>query len=215
MLQDKRDKQQQMEILILEQYIPRDHLLRQIDRTIDFSFIRELCEPLYCADNGRPAIDPEILFRMLFVGYLYGVRSERRLEEEINFNMAYKWFCGLGLTEKAPDATTISVNRKRRFRDNDIAEKIFNEILKQAMAQGLVNGAVMYTDSTHIKAKANKHKKRTVTVEKTPSEYLRDLDDEVDRQRVILGKQPFDRSNDRDGGDRTGGTGGGKCCGSV
>ena len=100
---------------------------------------------------------------MLFVGYLYGIRSERRLEEEINYNMAYKWFCGLSLTEKAPDATTLSVNRKRRFRDNDIPEqRVFNEILRQAMEKGMVGGTILYTDSTHVKAKANKHKKMTV-----------------------------------------------------
>ena len=81
--------------MIPEQLVPQDHLLRKIDRSIDFSFIRRLCAPLYSANLGRPAIEPEVLFRMLFVGYLYGIRSERRLEEEINYNMAYKWFCGL------------------------------------------------------------------------------------------------------------------------
>lgn len=199
MLREQRDKQQQMEIVILEQYIPQDHLLRKIDQSIDFSFIHQLCKPLYCLNNGRPAIDPEILFRMLFVGYLYGIRSERRLEEEINYNMAYKWFCGLGLTEKAPDATTISANRRRRFSDNDIAEKIFDEILRQAIAKELVGGQVMYTDSTHIKAKANKHKKQTVVIEKSPKAYLKELDDEVDLQRERLGKEPFDRDDDGKG----------------
>lgn len=110
-----------MDLVILEQMIPEDHLLRRIDRAVDFGFIHELCVPLYCADNGRPAIDPEILLRMLFIGYLYGIKSEARLEEEVYYNMAYKWFCGLELTEKAPNATTISQNRRRRFRDNDIA----------------------------------------------------------------------------------------------
>ena len=86
--------------------------------------------------NGRPAIDPEILFRMLLVGYLHGIKSEARLEEEINYNIAYKWFCGLDLTDKAPDATTISQNRRRRFRDNNIAEEIFNEILRQLRGEG-------------------------------------------------------------------------------
>ena len=90
MLQKNHEKQQAAELVILEQMIPEDHLLRKIDRSIDFSFIRKLCVPLYCQNNGRPAIEPEILFRMLFVGYLYGIRSERRLEEEINFNIAYK-----------------------------------------------------------------------------------------------------------------------------
>ena len=101
-------------------------------------------------------------------GYLYGIKSEARLEEEINYNIAYKWFCGLDLTDKAPDATTISQNRRRRFRDNNIAEEIFNEILRQCIAKGLVGGAILYTDSTHIKAKANKHKKKQVEVAVTP-----------------------------------------------
>ena len=156
MYEKNRERQQAMELVILEEMIPQDHLLRKIDRCVDFSFIRKLCEPLYCLDNRRPAIDPETLFRMLFVGYLYGIRSERRLEEEVNYNLAYKWFCGLKVTQKAPDATTLSVNRKRRFRDNDIPEQIFNEILRQAIEKKLVGGEILYTDSTHVKAKANK-----------------------------------------------------------
>jgi len=185
-----------MELVILEQLIPEDHLLRRIDRAVDFSFIHKLCEPLYCLDNGRPAIDPEVLFRMMFVGYLYGVKSERRLEEEVNYNMVYKWFCGLGLTEKAPDATTLSVNRKRKFRDANIAEKIFDEILRQAMGKGLVSGKVMYNDSTHVKAKANKHKKETVRVEITPKEYMEELEAAVEAERGTLGKRPFKRDDD-------------------
>ena len=177
-----------MELVIIEQMIPEGHLLRRIDRSIDFTFIHKLCEPLYCADNGRPAIDPEMLFRMLFIGYLYGIRSERRLEEEINYNIAYKWFCGLGVTEKAPDATTLSVNRKRRFRDNNISEQIFNEILRQAIQKGLVGGEILYTDSTHVKAKANKNKKVTVEIQRTPKAYLKELDEAIEQERTELGK---------------------------
>ena len=198
MLNKFHEKQQGMELIILEQLVPQDHLLRKIDRSIDFSFIRRLCAPLYSANLGRPAIEPEVLFRMLFVGYLYGIRSERRLEEEINYNMAYKWFCGLSLTEKAPDATTLSVNRKRRFRDNDIPEQIFNEILRQAMEKGLVGGTILYTDSTHVKAKANKHKKMTVVVERTPKAYLEELDEAIERDRRELGKKPFEKKDDDD-----------------
>ena len=200
MLRERREKQQQMDLVILEQLVPEDHLLRKIDEAVDFSFIYELCAPLYSADNGRPAIDPEVIFRMLIVGYLYGIKSEARLEEEINYNMAYKWFCGLGLTEKAPDATTISQNRRRRFRDNNIAEKIFNEILRQCIAKGLVGGNILYTDSTHIKAKANKHKKKQVMVEETPKAYLEELDAQVDRDREVLKKKPFDRDDNPPGG---------------
>ena len=196
MLRQRRERQQQMNLVIMEQLIPEDHLLRKVDRIVDFSFIYDLCAPLYCANNGRPAIDPEVLFRMLLVGYLYGIKSERRLEEEINYNIAYKWFCGLELAEKAPDATTISQNRRRRFRDNNIPERIFNEILRQCVAKGLVGGEILYTDSTHIKAKANKHKKQLVTVEQTPKAYLEELDEQVDLDRRILGKKPFDRGDD-------------------
>lgn len=160
------------------------------------SFIQDLCVLPYCVDNDRPSIEPEVIFRMLIVGYLYGIKSEARLEEEINYNMAYKWFCGLGLTEKAPDATTISQNRRRRFRDNNIAEEIFNEILRQCIKKGLVGGNILYTDSTHIKAKANKHKKNLVMVEETPKAYLEELDAQVDQDREVLKKKPFDRDDD-------------------
>ena len=123
-----REKQGEMEMVI-----PEDHLLRRIDRAIAFSLIHKLCEPLYCLDSGRPAVDPELLFRVIFIGYLCGVKSERRLEEEVNCNLAYKWFCRSGLTEKAPDTTALSANRRRRFHDNNIAEQIFDEIVRQAI----------------------------------------------------------------------------------
>ncbi len=198
MLNKSHEKQQGMELIILEQLVPQDHLLRKIDRSIDFSFIRRLCAPLYSANLGCPALEPEVLFRMLFVGYLYGIRSERRLEEEINYNMAYKWSCGLNLTEKAPDATTLSVNRKRRFRDNNIPEQIFHAILRQAVEKGLVGGDLLYTDSTHVKAKATKHKKTTVAVERTPKAYLEELDEAIGQDRREVGKKPFDKKDDDD-----------------
>lgn len=203
MLRQQREKQQQMEIVILEQLVPQDHFLRKVENAVDFSFINKLCAPLYCADNGRPAIEPEVLFRMLLVGYLYGIKSEKRLEEEINYNIAYKWFCGLELTEKAPDATTISQNRRRRFRDNNIAEQIFNEILRQCIEKGLVGGAILYTDSTHIKAKANKHKKQLIQVTQPPKAYIAELDAQVDLDRKVLSKKPFERNDDD---DKNGGT---------
>ncbi len=205
MLKERRENQQKVDIVILEEMIPENHLLRKIDKAVDLRFIHELCAPLYCKDNGRPAVEPEILFRMLLVGYLYGIKSEVRLEEEINYNIAYKWFCGLGLTDKAPDATTISQNRRRRFRDNNIAEQIFNEILRQCIEKGLVGGKILYTDSTHIKAKANKHRKTVVTVEETPKDYLEELDAQIDRDRECLGKKPFNRDDD----DSPKGSGGG------
>ncbi len=193
------------EIVLLDELVPQDHLLRKIDEAVDFSFIHNLCKPLYCENNGRPAIEPELLFRMLLLGYLYGIKSEVKLADAVNENVAFKWFLGLKLTEKGPDHATISINRVRRFRDNNIAEQIFNEILRQCMAKGLVGGKILYTDSTHIKAKANKHRKVLVSVEETPKEYIDELNAQIDLDREILGKKPFDHDDDPppDGGGKT------------
>ena len=199
MLREKpTTRQGEYEVVLLEDLVPEDHLLRKIDKAVDFSFIHDLCKDLYCPDNGRPAIEPELLFRMLFLGYLYGIKSEVKLAQAVNENIAFKWFLGLKLTEKGPDHATISSNRVRRFRDNNIAEQIFNEILRQCIAKGLVGGKILYTDSTHIKAKANKHRKTFVTVEETPKEYMAELNEQIDLDRKLLGKKPFNHDDDDD-----------------
>ena len=207
MLRDRKTQQQgEYELVILEELVPQDHYLRKVDAAVDFSFIHDMCKDLYCLDNGRPAIDPELLFKMLLLGYLYGIKSEIKLAQAVNENIAFKWFLGLKLTEKGPDHATISANRVRRFRDNNIAEQIFDEILRQCMAKGLVGGAILYTDSTHIKAKANKHRKALVTVNASPKEYMEELDEQIDLDREILDKKPFDRDDDDPDSPTGGGT---------
>ena len=116
-------------MVTLEELAPQDHLLRKIDRHIDFSFIHDRVRHLYCENNGRPAFDPTLLFKMLFIGYLFGIRSERQLVREIQVNVAYRWFLGLSLTDKVIDASTFSQNRRRRFDDSDIEQQIFDEIV--------------------------------------------------------------------------------------
>lgn len=190
------NKQKEYEIVLLDELVPQDHILRKIDAAVDFSFIHDLCKDLYSPNIGRPAIEPELLFRMLFIGYLYGIKSETKLAQQVNENIAFKWFLGLKLTEKGPDHATISLNRVRRFRDNNIAEKIFDNILKQCIEKKLVGGNILYTDSTHIKAKANKHRKALVTVEETPKEYIDELNAQIDLDRKILGKKPFEHDDD-------------------
>lgn len=196
--EQKKEKQMQLEVVMLEELVPQDHLLRKIDKAVDFSFIHEMCKGLYSPNIGRPAIEPELLFRMLFIGYLYGIKSETRLAQEVNENIAYKWFLGLGLTEKGPDHATISINRVRRFKENNIAEQIFNEILKQCMSKGLVGGEILYTDSTHIKAKANKHRKQLVEVKISPKAYMKELDEQISEDRAELGKKPIKNKEDDD-----------------
>ena len=196
MLRDRKTQQQnEYEIVLLDELVPQDHLLRKIDAAVDFSFIHDICKDLYSPDNGRPAIEPELLFKMLLLGYLYDIKSEVKIAQAVNENIAFKWFLGLKLTEKGPDHATISINRVRRFKDNNIAEQIFDEILHQCIAKGLVGGEILYTDSTHIKAKANKHKKALVTVKETPREYMEELDEQIDLDRKALGKEAFDKDD--------------------
>ena len=203
MFSEDTNKQTKMEFITIDQLVPQDHLLRKIDKHIDFSFINEICRPYYCKDNGRPAVEPEILFKMLFIGYLYGIRSERRLLEEVNVNMAYRWFLGYGLTDKLPDASVIWQNRRRRYRHTDVPQQIFDEIVRQAIAAGLVSGKTLYSDSTHLKANANKNKFENITIEVTPKAYLKELDKAIAEDRKKHGKKPLKKK----GGDDDGGSG--------
>ena len=191
MLKKPTPHQSSLEIVTLEELVPADHLLRKIAATIDFGFIRERVAHLYCADNGRPALDPETLFKILFIGYLFGVRSERQLMREIAVNVAYRWFLDLRLTDAIPDASTLSQNRRRRFADSTIYQDIFDTIVEQAIGHGLVDGTVLYTDSTHLKANANKNKYDLAMITKSRADYLEALDQAITDDRAAHGKKPL------------------------
>lgn len=178
-------------MVTLEELVPADHLLRLIDRYIRFDFIREKTAHLYCADNGRPALDPVRLFKMLFIGYLFGIRSERQLMREIEVNVAYRWFLGLRLTDKVPDASTLSQNRRRRFAGTDIEQQIFDAIVEQAIEHCLIGGRVFYSDSTHLKASANKNRHDLHQVTQTPAAYLTELEAAIEKDREVHGKKPL------------------------
>src|SRR5450759_862447 len=141
----------------LNDHIPADHLLRGIDRFLDLSDLRGHLAPFY-SSTGRPSIDPELLVRMLLVGYCYGIRSERRLCEEVHLNLAYRWFCRLGLDGEVPDHSTFSKNRHGRFRDCDLLRKLFETVVRRCMAEGLVDGAAFAVDASMIAAGANKQR---------------------------------------------------------
>lgn len=196
MLKRKTTHQSELELVSIETLVPQDHLLRKIDKVIDFSFIYDKVEHLYCADNGRPPIDPVLLFKMLFIGYLFGIRSERRLEKEIQVNTAYRWFLGLGLTERVPDHSTISRNRIDRFAGTGIYQEIFDEIVLQSMKRKLIDGKTLYTDSTHLKANANKNKHEKKLVSKSTRSYLAELDADIAQEREAHGKKPLKRRDD-------------------
>ena len=194
MLKAPTPVQQQLEMVVLEELVPKDHLLRKLAASVDFEFIRGEVAHLYCADNGRPALDPVVMFKLLFIGYLFGVRSERQLMREVEVNVAYRWFVGFRLTDKVPDASTFSQHRRRRYTDPTVYQGIFDAIVRQAMGHGLVSGRVLYTDSTHLKANANKKKFDVVEVEHTPSEYMARLDAAIDADREAHGKKPLSRA---------------------
>jgi len=167
MLKKAEVPQQEMELVTIESLVPADHLLRRIDSAVDFEFIRERVRHLYCPNNGRPALDPVVLFKLLFIGYLFGIRSERQLMREVQVNAAYRWFLRMRLQDKVPDASTLSQNRRRRFRDSDVYQQIFDEIVQLACGKGLVTGEVLYTDSTHLKASAAEPATKEIKVSRT------------------------------------------------
>ncbi|PWC31924.1 IS1182 family transposase [Azospirillum sp. TSO22-1] len=141
----------------LERHVPSDHLLCSIDLFVDLSGIRAHLQPFYSA-LGRPSIDPELMIRMLIIGYCFGIRSERRLCEEVHLNLAYRWFCRLGLEGDVPDHSTFSKNRHGRFRDSDLLRKLFETTVQRCMEAGLVGGDGFAVDASLIRADANKQR---------------------------------------------------------
>jgi transposase len=191
MIKRKFEQQSKIELVSIGELVPKDHLLRKIDKAIDFSFIYEKVKELYCADNGRPAVDPVVLFKMLFIGYLFGIRSEQRLVREIEVNVAYRWFLGFTLTDKVPHASTFSQNRRRRFNESGVYQDIFDEIVLQAVKRKMVDGKTLYTDSTHLKASANKGKYDKAVVLQSVHEYVEELDRDIEEDRRKHGKKPL------------------------
>jgi transposase len=167
----------------LERHVPAEHLLRLIDRFVDLDGVRCELAPFY-SEMGRPSIDPELMIRMLIVGYCFGIRSERRLCEEVHLNLAYRWFCRLGLDGAVPDHSTFSKNRHGRFRESDLLRKVFETTVQRCIDEGLVGGEGFAVDASMIKADANRQRSVPGSEWQAPEaanhavrEYLAVLDD--------------------------------------
>lgn len=167
----------------LDAHVPADNLVRSIDRFVDLSEVRRKLAPFYSL-MGRPSVDPELMIRMLIVGYYSGIRSERRLCEEVHLNLAYRWFCRLGLDGQVPDHSTFSKNRHGRFRESDLLRRVFETVVRQCMEEGLVGGEGFAVDGSLIRADANRQRgvegDRWAAPEKLSravEEYLAVLDD--------------------------------------
>ncbi len=171
----------------LEDHIPADHLLRSIDRFVDLSGVRSHLAPFY-SSTGRPSVDPELMVRMLLVGYCMGIRSERRLCQEVHLNLAYRWFCRLDLNSPVPDHSTFSKNRHGRFRQSDLLRHVFETVVARCIAEGLVSGQRLAVDASLIEADTNRQnsspqmewepdKINPVEAPRAVREYLATLDD--------------------------------------
>lgn len=159
----------------LDEFVPPNHLLRRINAKVDFTFIYEKVKDLY-KPGGRPSTDPVKLVKTWLIGYLYGIASERELEQEVNYNLAYRWFLGVPLHKRVPDHSTLSENRNGRFEGTTFFLDIFDGIVEQCKAAGLVTGSAVVTDSTHIRANASKDRWEAVVVAKAPGDYFAELE---------------------------------------
>lgn len=181
----------QIEMTCVDALVPQDHLLRLLEQQIDFSFITKKAHPYYSEKMGRPSIGPVQLFKILLIGYLYGIRSERQLVQEIHLNVAYRWFLGLSFSDPVPDHSTISWNRTKRFQDSNVFQEIFDEVVRLAIHHGMVAGRLLATDSTHIQANANRKQFTNELIPETPVEYLDELNRAVNEERIAHGLDPL------------------------
>lgn len=182
---------EQLEMIAIEQLVPDNHLVRKIDAAIDFSFIYPLVQEMYSTSRGRPSVDPVVLIKMSFIQYLFGIRSMRKTIEEIDTNVAYRWFLGFGFNDKVPHFSTFGKNYERRFKDSDLFEQIFYRILKEAAEKKLLSSEHVFIDSTHVKASANKRKFEKKIVRKETKAYEERLQKEINGDREDHGKKPF------------------------
>ena len=187
-----RSNQRQIQFLCLEDLVPKNHIVRELDQAIDFSFIYEEVKGLYSElDWGKPGIDPVCLFKIVFLQYLFGIRSMRQTIKELEVNMAYRWFIGYNIGEAIPHFSTFGKNYTRRYKNSDVFERIFARILQEAIACGFVDASAVFVDGTHIKASANKNKATNVMVEKQAKQYQQQLDEEISQDREAHGKKPL------------------------
>ena len=151
----RQSRQMAMIFVDMESLIPENHLLRKINRMVSFDFIYELLAPYY-PTTGRPSVDPVSMFKMLLIGYLYGIKSERRLVEEVQLNIAYRWFCGFELDDTIPNHSTFSKTRTRKWQQSSLFQKAFYEIVKQCIDSGLIDGEAMAADGSYIPANVSR-----------------------------------------------------------
>jgi len=185
------ESREQIELNIMENLVPKDHLVRALDEFLDLSFVYDELEKEYCLDNGRPGVDPVVLVKIAIIKKMFGISSLRRTFKEIEVNAAYRWYLGYSFNEKIPHFTTYVKNYSKRFGDNHLFQKFFEIILETALQKKLVDPEVIFVDGSHIKASANKNKRHKEVVAETAKYYQEELDEEINLKRSELGKKPL------------------------
>jgi transposase len=191
MLEKAEDKRYEVKWACVESLVPTGHLLRKIEKAVDFNEIYPMVEHLYSKDNGRPAVDPLVLVKIALLQHLYGISSMRRTVSEIEMNIAYRWFLGYNIDAPIPHFATVSYAFATRF-PSELFEEIFAWILSMAVEKGFVKAKTVFIDATHIKANANRNKKRKELAQKTARIYDAALREEINSEREKHGKKRFD-----------------------
>lgn len=197
MIEKQNNERINVQIVSIDQIVPSNHLLRKIDKVLNFDFIYELVKDKYSIDKGRPSVDPIVLVKMVFIQHLYGIRSLRQTTKEIDMNMAYRWFLGYDLMTKTPHFSTISYNFLHRF-TSEVFERIFEHILATAMDKKLLVPETIFIDATHVKANANRKKKHKELAQIGARVYDKQLREEIDAERQSKGKKPLKDKDDDD-----------------
>ena len=161
MLKREQEQRQAIEMLCVDMLVPKDHLLRKIDAAVDFTHVYDLVEDLYCEDNGRPSCDPVVLFKLVLIQHLFGIRSLRQTMKDAEVNVAYRWFLGYTMSQPLPHFATISYAFCHRF-TAEVIEGVFRWVLEEVSLAGYLSPEVVFVDGTHIKANANMNHEREI-----------------------------------------------------
>ena len=193
----KKDARRDVVFVDIDALVPKDHLLRKIEKVMDYDWLYERLDPYYCHDNGRPGTDPVVLIKMVLIQHLFGIPSLRQTHQRVQDTISYRWFLGYGLLDEIPHFATVSYAFCKRFPD-ELTEEIFAHILNKALNHRMVDPKTIFVDGTHIKASANKKKHQKEKVAKTAKVYAKQLREEVNAEREALGKKPIEDDDDDD-----------------
>lgn len=191
----RKNNRREAIITDIDALVPEDHVLRKIEKVMDYEWLYERLEPYYCHDNGRPGTDPVVLIKMVLIQHLFGIPSLRQTHQRIQDTLSYRWFLGYGLLDNIPHFATVSYAFCKRFPE-ELTSEIFEHILNKALNNRMVDPSIIFIDGTHIKASANKKKHQKQQVAKAAQIYSEQLRSEVNAEREALGKKPIEDDDD-------------------